>query len=75
MAFGTKAVMDNVLDKDPGRLKRFAVRFSKPVRPWDILTVDGWVIEEQSGRKVLGVEIKNQDGAVVLANGRAEVEA
>jgi acyl dehydratase len=75
MAFGTKAIMDNLLDKDPRRLKRFSVRFSKPVTPYDILNTEGWIIEEKPGMKVVGVEIKNQNGVVVLANGRAEVEA
>ncbi|MFA6033870.1 MAG: MaoC/PaaZ C-terminal domain-containing protein [Myxococcota bacterium] len=73
MAFGTKSVMDLVLDKDAERLKRFAVRFSKPVFPYDILTTEGWLMEEKPGMKVVGLEIKNQNGVVVLANGRAEV--
>jgi len=74
MAFGSKAVMDNVLKKDPTKLKRLSVRFSKPVRPYDILTTEGWFIEEKPGSKIVGLEIKNQKGEVVLANGRAEVE-
>jgi (3R)-3-hydroxyacyl-CoA dehydrogenase / 3a,7a,12a-trihydroxy-5b-cholest-24-enoyl-CoA hydratase / enoyl-CoA hydratase 2 len=75
MAFAHKAVMDLVISKDPTRFRRFSVRFSKPVRPWDVLTTDGWLIEEGPGRKVLGLEVKNQDGVQVIVNGRAEVDA
>jgi len=75
MAFAHKAVMDHVLDKDPTKFRRLFVRFSKPVRPYDVVTTEGWVIEGKPGRKVLGVEVKNQDGVPVLVNGRAEVDA
>ncbi|MBI5525248.1 MAG: MaoC family dehydratase N-terminal domain-containing protein [Deltaproteobacteria bacterium] len=75
MAFAHKAVTDKVLDKDPEKLRRLFVRFSKPVVPYDVLTTEGWVIEEKPGRKVVGLEVKNQDGVQVLINGRAEVDA
>jgi acyl dehydratase len=75
MSFAQKAIMDLALDKDPTRLRRLAVRFSKPVRPWDVVTTEGWAIEEKPGRKVLGLEVKNQDGTPVIVNGRAEVDA
>jgi acyl dehydratase len=75
MAFAHKAVMDLAIDKDPTRFRRFSVRFSKPVVPWDVLTTEGWLIEEKPGRRVLGLEVKNQNGASVLVNGRAEVDA
>jgi acyl dehydratase len=75
MAFAHKAVIDRVLDKDPEKLRRLSVRFSKPVVPYDVLTTEGWIMEEKPGRKVLGLEVKNQDGVPVLINARAEVDA
>ena len=41
MAFTSKAVIDEVLQGDPTRLKRLKVRFSKPVRPGNTVTTTG----------------------------------
>ncbi len=73
MAFCQKAVVDNACGRDPNRLRRLAVRFSKPVLPGDDLTIQAWDKEEKDGLKVLGFEAKNQSGDAVIKNGIAEV--
>jgi acyl dehydratase len=62
MAFTQKAAVDMVCGKDPLKLKRLKVRFSKPVQPNDELVTEGWIIEK-----------KNQSGDQVIKDGIAEV--
>jgi len=74
MAFASKAVVDEILDGDAGRLHRLAVRFSKPVLPeWKLTTriYDAGMME--NGYHGYRVETANQDGTVVISNGWAEV--
>ena len=70
MAFCHKAVVQNIGGGDPTKISKFSVRFSKPVRPGDELTIKGWWIEKD---KKLGFEATNQGGDFVIKNGRAEV--
>ncbi|MBI4574981.1 MAG: SDR family NAD(P)-dependent oxidoreductase [Planctomycetes bacterium] len=73
MAFASQAVVKVHLAGHPERLRRIAVRFSKPVLPGDTITTRGWVIERNAGVTTLGFESANQDGVPVLVNGVAEV--
>lgn len=73
MAFVQKAVVDTVCGGEPTRLKRLAVRFSKPVRPGDDLLTEGWEMGKNGGRITYGLETKNQAGEPVIKNGLAEV--
>lgn len=74
MAFASTAVVDGVLAGNSERLRRLAVRFTKPVLPgwtlttkvWDAGTVD-------NGNHGYHVQVENQDGVVVAGNGWAEV--
>jgi len=75
MAFASKAVIDEHLKKDPLKLKRLRVRFSKPVLPNDDLTTAGWIVEKKGSIVVLGLETSNQSGTVVIKDGIAEVSA
>lgn len=70
MAFSHKALVQNVCGGDPSKLKLLSVRFSKPVRPDDVLTFKGWWIEKD---KKIGFEATNPGGDFVIKNGRAEV--
>ncbi len=74
MTFAAKAVVDEVLAGDPTRLKRLAVRFSRPVLMGDVLTTEGWPLEPEGGRQRYGLRVVNQRGEVVLQNAVAEVE-
>ncbi|MHA2297445.1 MAG: SDR family NAD(P)-dependent oxidoreductase [Candidatus Hodarchaeales archaeon] len=71
MAFATQAIVDG-LEVDPSKVKRVRTRFTKPVLMNEILTTEGWLIEENIS-KVIGFETKNQDGKAVLTRGEVEI--
>ncbi|MCA8921268.1 MAG: SCP2 sterol-binding domain-containing protein, partial [Planctomycetes bacterium] len=73
MSFAAKALVDHLGGRDPARLKRLGVRFSKPVLSGDVLTVSAWELDALEGRKVYGVSVVNQAGVEVIQNGRAEL--
>ena len=74
MAFASKAVVDGVLDGDPKRLARLAVRFTKPVLPGWTLTTKVWDAGTvANGNHGYHVQVENQDGVVVAGNGWAEI--
>ena len=73
MAFTSQAVVRNVADGVPERLKRLKVRFAKPVLPSDALITEGWVQESNGGSTVVNFRTRNQDGVDVIVNGVAEV--
>lgn len=73
MAFVSKAVMDEYLNRDPLKIRRLKVRFSKPVLPNDDLTTEGWLIEKKGGIHVLGLETTNQSGVAVIKDAVAEI--
>jgi len=74
MAFASKAVVDEILDGDAARLRRLSVRFSKPVLPeWKLTTKIYDAGLTDAGHHGYRVETSNQDGAVVISNGWAEV--
>lgn len=68
MAFCHKAVVQGACGGDPTKLAKFSVRFSKPVRPGDVLTVRGWWHEPG---KQAGFEAATQNGDAVIKNGIA----
>ncbi len=75
MAMTCRELVDNLCDRDPGRLKRLKVRFSKPVLPGETLTTRAWLVEESNGTKTVGLETENQDGKLVISNAVAEIGA
>jgi len=70
MAFCHKAAVQGLCGGNPLKLKKFSVRFSKPVRPEDEITIKSWWIEKD---KVAGFEATTQNGDAVIKNGRAEL--
>jgi acyl dehydratase len=74
MAMTSQAVVKTVADGDPSRLRRLAVRFSKNVFPGNDVTTTIYDAGEHDGRKVYAFEA-HSNGDLVIANGRAEVEA
>ena len=74
MAMTSQAVIRTVADGDPARLKRLAVRFSKNVFPGNDVVTTVYDAGEAAGRKVYAFEA-HSNGDLVIANGRAEVEA
>jgi acyl dehydratase len=69
MAFCHKAVVQNVCKGNPLKVKRFFVRFSKPVRPGDEITIKGWWKDD----KTVGFEAFTQKGDQVIKGGVAEL--
>lgn len=57
---------------DPKNLREFQARFASPVRPGDRLTTEIWRTgETQDGFEEIRFVTKNEQGKVVLSNGRA----
>jgi acyl dehydratase len=75
MAMAVRGVVDELLGGDPERLRRVAVRFSRPVLPGHELTTEVFAAGSTSaGRNAYHLITKNQDGAVVIARGWVEVD-
>lgn len=69
MGFCHKAVVGNVCEGNPLKLKRLFVRFSKPVRPGDEITITGWWKDDST----VGFEAATQNGELVIKGGHAEI--
>jgi acyl dehydratase len=73
MAFTSWAAVQEVCDGDPRRLRRLAVRFSRPVLPGQQITTTFWSAGESGGNAVFGFETRNDQGEVVIKDGLVEV--
>lgn len=73
MAFTSRAMIDQLCDGDPTRLKRLRVRFSRPVRPGQTITTRAWSDGEREGRRVYAFETATAEGQIVIRDGVAEV--
>ena len=75
MAFTSWAVLQSVAGGDATRLKRLAVRFSRPVLPGQTITTRIWKVGESETNAVYGYESTNDAGDVVIKDGLAEVSS
>lgn len=73
MAMATKGAVDGLAGGDPTRVKRVAVRFSKPVLPGQELTTRFWELDAGGSTKTYGFETYNPEGQAVIKNGRVEI--
>ena len=73
MAMCSQAVIKTVADGDPSRLKRLAVRFAANVFPGNDIEVALFDAGTVDGRRAYAFEATSA-GAVVIKNGRAEIE-
>ncbi len=73
MAFTSWAVVQSVAAGDSTRLKRLAVRFSRPVLPGQTITTRIWKAGEDGANTIYGYETTNDAGEVVIKDGLAEV--
>lgn len=73
LAFATQAVVDELAEGDPTKVKQIKVRFSKPVLMDSTLTTEAWLLEEGKTTKTIGFETKNENGEVVLKLGLVEL--
>ena len=69
MAIAAKAAVNGLADGDPTRLKRIAVRFSRPVLPGQELTTKFW----KTGDTSYGFETYNPKGSAVIKAGTVEI--
>lgn len=72
MAFAARAVVGGVLNEEVERLRRIKVRFARPVLPGTRLTTR---VYEGSDPGILGFEMVDEAGNVVLSAGEAEFVA
>ncbi|MFX1252263.1 MAG: SDR family NAD(P)-dependent oxidoreductase [Promethearchaeota archaeon] len=72
-AFATQAVVDELAERDPTKVKRVKVRFSKPVFMNDTLTTEAWMIKEDEKSTLIGFQMKNQNEIAVLTLGEVEI--
>ena len=74
MAMCSQAIVKTAADGDPARLRRLAVRFAKNAFPGNDVTVSIYDAGATNGRQAYAFEATSRDD-VVIANGRAEVDA
>ncbi|KAI1933563.1 hypothetical protein LOZ58_000483 [Ophidiomyces ophidiicola] len=68
------AILKELGGSDPRNLREFQARFASPVRPGDKLTTEMWrTAKKEDGFEEVIFATKNQEGKVVLSNGRALV--
>lgn len=75
MAYASKALMENVCDNDPTKLKMMSLQFSKPVLKGQTVTVTGYDGGQVDDRKLVIFDSKTEDGSVCIRDGVAEVLA
>ncbi|MFN2389662.1 MAG: MaoC/PaaZ C-terminal domain-containing protein, partial [Actinomycetota bacterium] len=75
MAIAGKAAVNGLAGGDPTRIKRIAVRLSRPVLPGQELTTRLWeeVSSEVEGVTTYGFETYNPGGAAVVKAGIVEI--
>ena len=76
MAMNSVAVVQECCDGDPERLKRLAVRFSKPGLPGEDISTTIWSVEGGAGdgREAFCFETE-MGGELIIKDGLAEVAA
>lgn len=73
MAFTSWAAITELADGDTARLRRLAVRFSRPVLPEQTVTTRFWDLGVRDGVRVYGYETTNEDGEAVIKDGVVEI--
>lgn len=73
MAMAVKGAVDELATGDPTRVRRVAVRFSKPVFPGQELTTKFWKEGTGAGTTTYGFETYNPDGAAAIKNATIEI--
>ena len=74
MAFTSVAVIERFAPEDPTRLRRLAVRFASIALPGQTITTRLWAAGERDGRAAYAYETTNDQGAVVIKDGFAEID-
>jgi len=73
MAFASQAIVDELLEGDPSRLRYMKVRFAKPVFMGESLTTEVYdAVSREAGLHEVHFETKNPSSSPVLTNGVAK---
>lgn len=73
MAWAVEATVNHL--GDPGALRRFRVRFTRPVKPEDRIRFEGRVTKVEGGRAFGEITARNQNGEEVLKGASFEADA
>jgi acyl dehydratase len=73
MAFTSVAAIESFTPEDPSRLRRLAVRFASIALPEQTITTRLWSAGERDGRACYAYETTNDQAAVVIKDGWAEI--
>ena len=73
MAFTSWAAITAVAHGEPTRLRRLAVRFSRPVLPGQTIVTTFWDAGTAGANRVFGYETRTAEGDVVIKDGLVEV--
>ncbi|NOY90596.1 MAG: MaoC family protein [Deltaproteobacteria bacterium] len=66
-----RAILKNVCDGDPARLRSLNGQFRKPVFPGDTIITEGW---KEEGKVIVRASAKERPGEYVVANSWAEID-
>ena len=72
MALASKAIVEELLEGNPSRLKYLGTRFSKPLLMGQTITTEMYDKGLNAGRRSIHFITKNEAGIPVLTNGAAE---
>jgi acyl dehydratase len=75
MAFVSRAVVETVCEGDPARLRRLAVRFSRPVFPSESIITTIWNGDQRDKYSSYWFETVNPASQPVITHGLAEVRS
>jgi acyl-coenzyme A thioesterase PaaI-like protein len=73
LAYAAKAIRDSIVTRDPYQLKRISARLVRPLRAGELLHTAGWIRETRRDRTFFEFEVLDEDGGVVVAEGKAQV--
>jgi len=73
MAFAGRAVVAHACQEDPSRLRRLAVRFSRPMYPGHTMTTTLWSPPEGQPAGQYRFQVSDDQGVTVITDGLAEV--
>ena len=73
MAFAGRAVVAHACQQDPSRLRRLAVRFSRPMYPAHAMTTTLWSPAEGQPAGQYRFQVSDDQGVTVITDGLAEV--
>jgi acyl dehydratase len=75
MAIATKGAVDGLAGGDPQRVRRVAVRFSRPVLPGQELTTRFWRVTSDGDLSSYTFETYNPEGKAVIKGGAVDITA